>query len=823
MKLKYSPFVLYAYLSVVLMGVVLLTMLLTQVNTPWWLIVILLVLIGLGSLVPVTARLELMQRMLGNLKLGLPFPTIRQRWPDPLYPLLQQVQELNKLDQYVSDLRDGWMTQVAQGAAQEERNRLARELHDSIKQQLFSIQMSAAAVQERWDSDPQGAKTALTDLQQSTHEGLTEMNALLLQLAPAPLERVGLTEAIREQCEALGYRSGATVDCQIGELPADDLLPSGWQESIFRIVQETLSNIARHARASLVSLNMHQEVSAQQLLLVIKDNGKGFQPSATNKGQGLNGIFQRAEALGGQAQIKGAPDEGVSLQVSLPFRPTIVADEQEIQVDNRPNRIAWTSLYRGVLSAAAFLPLVLAQIGIYQGREFASGTWFWIIVPVFMVMFAGWLTGRFIPASNRSARILLSALSGIGVSITTFGLILATPISIQAMDALLNYGLNSASEAQTTILVIDAASGILAWTHAAFWILLPVGAGLGAIGGLIAGTKRISTEIKRRFSYETIIYPLIAGSVCAYLFGTFVLPLMEAAMLKNAMKYEVLTELQILPPYSAVIVLISPLIFMFFSFAYIYRALINQLKIGSVRELNQVHWRSFNQVILSTGLAITSFLLGWVSIEEIPTTTTIFIFGAALLLITNAIFFLRLTIRSKKELSVRMQSRVTWLAYIIPVLGVLLPACIILATFYDVFSSWLLILILVLLLGFSLAYSLLPKSERPTQSLSEIKQTAAELNHNWLATAFSMIIPALPMGSAGLAIISVVIPFVQPLDSERLPGWVGNGDTVTSLLQGDLLIRQPIGFLILLAVGLVLVGLVAFGTHFQILDKQRRR
>ncbi|MBE0686767.1 MAG: hypothetical protein IH585_12320 [Anaerolineaceae bacterium] len=108
MKQKYSPIALYAYLSMVLTKVVLLTSLLVKVNTPWWLILILLVLVGLGSLVPITARLELMQRMLGNLKLGLAFPTIRQRWPDPLYPLLQQVQELNNLDQDVSDLRDGW-------------------------------------------------------------------------------------------------------------------------------------------------------------------------------------------------------------------------------------------------------------------------------------------------------------------------------------------------------------------------------------------------------------------------------------------------------------------------------------------------------------------------------------------------------------------------------------------------------------------------------------------------------------------------------------------------------------------------------------------
>jgi hypothetical protein len=146
-----------------------------------------------------------------------------------------------------------------------------------------------------------------------------------------------------------------------------------------------------------------------------------------------------------------------------------------------------------------------------------------------------------------------------------------------------------------------------------------------------------------------------------------------------------------------------------------------------------------------------------------------------------------------------------------------------LATLYDLFSPWVLVLYLALLLGFAIAYSLMPQSARPTSRLAVIKQKAAELNNNWLAAALSLIIPAFPMGSAGLAIVSVVIPFVQPLDSERLPGWSSTGDTIASLLRGDLLFHQPLGFVILLVVGLVLVGLWALFTHLRILNAQRRR
>ncbi|MBW6472368.1 MAG: sensor histidine kinase [Anaerolineaceae bacterium] len=822
MKKNYSPFALYAYLSIVLTTVVLLTRLLVKVNTPWWLILILLVLIGLGGLVPVTSRLEMMQRMLGNLKLGMAFPTIRQRWPDPLYPLLQQMQEMSNLDQDITNLREGWMVQVAQGAAQEERNRLARELHDSIKQQLFSIQMSAGAMQQRWESDPDGARKALDDLQQSTQEALAEMNTLLLQLSPAPLERVGLVQAIQEQCQALGYRSGAQVDYEIGELPDDILLPSGWQESIFRMVQESFSNIARHARATQVLLSLQKDDPGQRLVLKIEDNGQGLSPSGDTSGQGMRGILQRAEALGGQAQFSSKLGQGVSIQVELPLLTVELDKDLDLPVDKRLNRLAWISLLGGVLSAAAFVPIVLAQTGIYLGMAVLNGIWLWLALVIGLLVATGWLAGRFVPAGNRSAQILQSALAGIGGSIIAYGALLAASPAIQGMDALLNYGLKPASETQTSVLIIDAALGIFAWTHAAFWILILIGAGLGAIGGLLAAYQSDTKTSISEMAWKPITAVLIAGSSCTYLFGALVLPAMEAVMFENAMKFGVSRELRFLPHFAPFLVLTTPLFILLLSLGYQYRKLSQDMKSGTVQKLEQVHWSSFNLAVLSFGVAATSSLLGWITLEDIPTTSAAFILGAALLLVTNAIFFLRLTVRSRYQLKARLGPGWLWLLYVIPALVVLLPGFL-LATLYEVFSAWVLVLYLALLLGFALAYSLLPQSARPTSRLAEIKQKAIELNNNWLAAALSLIVPAFPMGSAGLAIISVVIPFVQPLDSKRLPGWVSNGDTIASLLREDLLAWQPLGFVILLVVGLVLVGLWAFFTHLRILNTQRRR
>ena len=822
MKKNYSPFALYAYLSVVLVGVILFTMLLVQVNTPWFLILLLVNILGLGSMVPITSRIEFIRRAIGNIRSGLSFPKIYKRWPDPLYPLVQQLQRMDNLDQDIANLREGWEVQIAQGSAQEERNRLARELHDSIKQQLFSIQMSAAAVQQRWENDPDGARTALSDLQQSTQEALTEMNTLLLQLSPAPLERVGLVQAIKEQCEALGYRSGAQVDCEIGELPADAFLPHGWQESIFRIVQEAFSNIARHARASHVALKLQKNEAHQQLELKIIDDGQGFQSTAEHAGQGLRSILQRVESLGGQAIFSSKPGQGMTLLVNLPLLTVEIEEEQEVPSDNRLNRIAWISLLCGVMSAIAFLPIVLAQTGFYLGSSMENGIWMWFSLVIVIIALAGWFVGRFIPASNRSAQILQSSLAGIGTIIVSFGILLAVSPVIQAIDALLKHGLKPASEALTSTLIIDSVLGVFAWTHVSFWILTLIGAGLGALGGLMAGNHLDMKESGSGLAWKPITTFLIAGSSCAYLFGSLALPTMEAAILENAMKFDVLRELKFLPPAAPFLVLTTPLLILIISLGYHYRKISQDVQSGSMQKLEQGHWSSFNLAVLSFGVAATSSLLVLSTLIDIPTNSAVFILGGALVLVTNAVFFLRLTLQSRRQLSNRFQPRWIWLLYVIPTLVVLLPG-VILATLYDLFSAWVLVLYLAILLGFSLAFSLLPQSAKPTSRLRDIKQKAAELNNNWLAGALSLIIPAIPMGSAGLAIISVVIPFVQPLDSDRLPGYFGNGDTIASLLRGDLLTRQPLGFAFLLVVSLVLVGLWIFFTHLRILTAQNRR
>lgn len=216
-------------------------------------------------------------------------------------------------------VREERTRQIYAAAIQEERSRLARDLHDSIKQQLFSISVSAAAVRERWTNDPTGAHAALDDIQQSAQAALVEMNAMLQQLSPTPLAAAGLVEALHEQCQALAFRTGAEVTTAFSELPPVEALPLGAQETLFRVAQEALSNIARHARANRVHVRLERAPEANAVMLEIRDDGQGFETVKTPSGMGLANIQERATRLNGQVIVQSASGQGTTIRVELPL------------------------------------------------------------------------------------------------------------------------------------------------------------------------------------------------------------------------------------------------------------------------------------------------------------------------------------------------------------------------------------------------------------------------------------------------------------------------------------------------------------------------
>ena len=213
-------------------------------------------------------------------------------------------------------LRSRYEDQVRLAAGQEERKRLARDLHDSVKQQIFVMQTAAATAQARFDEDPTGARAALEQLRQAAREAMTEMEAMLDQLQAAPLDNAGLVEAVKKQAEALGFRTGAKIHFTVGQLPPAGSTEPGAHETLFRAAQQALANAGRHARAANVWI--HLDAVAGDFMLRVRDDGGGFDLNRPAGGMGLANLRTRAEECGGDFEIEsreGAAGTTVTFRV----------------------------------------------------------------------------------------------------------------------------------------------------------------------------------------------------------------------------------------------------------------------------------------------------------------------------------------------------------------------------------------------------------------------------------------------------------------------------------------------------------------------------
>lgn len=237
--------------------------------------------------------------------------------PGPFRPHDSVLRELRAAS--VQRLRSTYEEQIRAAASQEERHRLARDLHDSIKQQLFVIQTAAATAQARSASDPSGAGAAVAQVRDSAREAMAEMEAMLDQLRASPLENSGLVEALKKQCEALRFRTGADVQFSVGELPPSENLPAGAQQALFRVAQEALANVGRHARATHVSVTLDSTPLSIQLR--VADDGVGFDTEQPAAGMGLTNMRARVEPFGGTVVVTTAPGKGTQLRASLPQNP----------------------------------------------------------------------------------------------------------------------------------------------------------------------------------------------------------------------------------------------------------------------------------------------------------------------------------------------------------------------------------------------------------------------------------------------------------------------------------------------------------------------
>ncbi len=278
---------------------------------------------------------------------------------DIFYPISDALNVLIRERLDLKTMRGQLVEQISATAAQEERNRLARDLHDSIKQQVFSMSVSASAAYAHLENNPLAAREAMLDVKQSAQEAMVEMRALLQQLSPAPLEKSGLIQALRDQCEALAYRTGAKIETRFGDLPPDDRLPIGTQEALFRITQEALSNIARHARTRHVLLSLEAN-EAQALVLHITDDGQGFDTTQMPDGMGLKNMQTRTTNIGASVNLTSQVGEGTQLTVTIPLIQTILEEEfMKTQYDTQVQPV--TNLYMLFAGAVTVFVVTLSM------------------------------------------------------------------------------------------------------------------------------------------------------------------------------------------------------------------------------------------------------------------------------------------------------------------------------------------------------------------------------------------------------------------------------------------------------------------------------
>ena len=215
---------------------------------------------------------------------------------------------------------------AGQNARLAERARISRELHDAVSQDLFSLRMLAGGLQRALPTDSPLAPQ-ITSLQQMATTMIREMRALLLELRPAQLEHLGLAEALEDLATAYRTRLGIAVTTAIMTAP----LPAAVEQAILRITQEALSNAARHADATAITLELRPQ--EQTITLIISDNGQGFEPAPdeTQHGFGLRSMQERVQELGGTFLIESAPGQGTRVQVAFPCAPAPDAETGEKQ------------------------------------------------------------------------------------------------------------------------------------------------------------------------------------------------------------------------------------------------------------------------------------------------------------------------------------------------------------------------------------------------------------------------------------------------------------------------------------------------------------
>jgi len=200
-------------------------------------------------------------------------------------------------------------------AAVEERQRLARELHDSVSQALYGISLAAHTAHSYVERGSPQAAEPLEYLLRLADAALAEMRALIFELRPDSLEKEGLVSALNKHVAALRARYGLDVQA---DLCAEPDVPFPAKEALYRVAQEAMNNVVRHARASRLEVRL--SAMNDRITLSVRDNGVGFDPRGQYPGHmGLHSMRERMELMNGSLRIESAPGEGCLVRADFPL------------------------------------------------------------------------------------------------------------------------------------------------------------------------------------------------------------------------------------------------------------------------------------------------------------------------------------------------------------------------------------------------------------------------------------------------------------------------------------------------------------------------
>jgi NarL family two-component system sensor histidine kinase LiaS len=260
---------------------------------------------GLFTAHGLTRRLRRIEQVTAAWGNGDFVPRLADRSADEIGQLSRQLNGV--ADQIASLIRER-----QQFASLEERNRLARDLHDSVKQHVFAVSMSLGAAQELWPEDVAAAAVLTQRAAAATAQAQHELTGIIDALRPMALERVGLAQALRDMASDWSAQAGIAV---AAEIAFEGGLAPTVEQALFRIAQEALANVSRHSGARSAALSLR--VINGGLVLAVRDDGHGFELGTARAGMGLRSMRERAEAVGATFHIY-SDRLGTELRVSLP-------------------------------------------------------------------------------------------------------------------------------------------------------------------------------------------------------------------------------------------------------------------------------------------------------------------------------------------------------------------------------------------------------------------------------------------------------------------------------------------------------------------------